>query len=113
MEDTEEISKLNEVYEELWKDAKTLIKDMKDGILMYRFSSILIFLMAVLTFSLFINYFSRILAGSTALWDIFNVGTEIFAIFFFIILGYRLFRFYNKLKDRYAKLLELEKDLED
>jgi len=63
MQNEEEIPKLRELYDELWHDARTLIHDMKEGISMYKFSGILICLLACLTLSTALTGFLTVIAG--------------------------------------------------
>lgn len=113
MENEEEIPKLRELYDELWHDAKTMIRDMKEGISMYKFSGIFICLYAYFAFWITLTGSLKIIAGGADLTSYFNAFFGAFAIVFFALFGLRLIRFYYKLKERYAKLLEMEKKIED
>jgi len=77
----EELSELKKVYDELWRDAKTLIKDMNSNI-------------------------------TTAL-DFFYLAATAFGSIISAIAGVMTLRWYYKLKNRYAKLIQLEKTIED
>ena len=113
MQNEEEIPKLRELYDELWHDAKTLIHDMKEGISMYKFSGILICLFAYAPCLSSLMGFLKIIAGEADVINYFNAFFGAFATLFFVLIGVRLIRFYYRLKERYAKLLEMEKRIED
>lgn len=113
MQNEEEMPKLRELYDELWRDAKTMIRDMKEGISMYKFSGIFICLFAFFAVWLTLIGTLTIIAGGADLTSYFHAFFGIFATVFFVLFGLRLIRFYYKLKERYAKLLEMEKKIGD
>ena len=109
----EEISQLRAIYDELWHDAKTLIRDMSNSISMYKFSGFLLILLSIMTIPSTMERTVSILAGSTNLMDYISLCVGVFGIGFFIFIGWRLLRWYYRLKERYAKLLQMEKEIED
>ena len=111
--DAEEILKLKSLYDELWDDAKTLIRDMREGISMYRFSGLLVLVISIFAIFASLGGFQSIFVGNANLLDYFNAPFGAFSALVFIIFGRRLLRWHNKLKERYAGLLEMEKSLED
>jgi len=113
MENEKEIPQLRALYDELWHDAKTLIRDMKESISMYLFSGVLLLLFTWVTFYSALGHFSKILAGNADLLAYFNASVALLGMVFFILYGVRLIRFYYKLRERYGKLLEMEKKIED
>lgn len=113
MHEEEEIPQLRALYDELWNDAKTMIRDMREGISMYRFSAFLILVFSFVSAWAALGGSFAILAGSTDFIDYFNAFFGVFATVLFVLFGLRLVRWYYKLKERYAKLLQIEKTIED
>ena len=112
-EEEEEIPQLRAIYDELWHDAKTLIRDMSDSISMYKFSGILLILLSMMTIPTVMDNTLEILTGSIDLLNYLTLFFGVFAMGFFILIGWRLLRWYYMLKERYAKLLQMEKEIED
>lgn len=99
MNDENEISKLKDLYDELWRDAKNLVQDMAGSINMYRNASYLLFALNLYPIYL-------ILLGVFVI-------SSLFAIIVLTFFGIKLLRVHLKLKDRYAKLLKMKSELED
>lgn len=113
-EEKEEELQLRALYDELWHDAKTLVRDMSRSISMFQFAGIMLLLLALLSFLwVALGNLLEIWAGTRDILKIFNALFGTFASIVFIVYGARLIRWYYKLKDRYAKLLELESTIED
>lgn len=112
-EEEEEIPQLRAIYDELWHDAKTLIRDMSDSISMYKFSGILLILLSMMTIPTVMDNTLEILTGSIDLLNYLTLFFGVFTMGFFILIGWRLLRWYYRLKERYAKLLQMEKEIED
>ena len=98
MNDENEISKLKDLYDELWRDAKTLVQDMAGSINLYRNSSYSLFALSLYPIYL-------ILSGVFVI-------SSLFAIVILTFFGIKLLRVHLKLKDRYAKLLKMKSELE-
>jgi len=57
--------------------------------------------------------YSRIASGSTSALDFFYLAATAFGSIISAIAGVMTLRWYYKLKNRYAKLIQLEKTIED
>ena len=113
MQNEEEMMQLKALYEELWSDAKTMIKDMRRSISMYQLSGFLLLMFSLVFFQrAFVTYFD-VFAGTAEFWDYYSMIVNTFGTIVLIILGIHLLRWYYKLKDRYAKLVQMEKTIED
>jgi membrane protein YqaA with SNARE-associated domain len=109
----EELSELKKVYDELWRDAKTLIKDMNSNITTVFLFGITMLALSMIEFGTAIKMYSRIAAGSTEALDFFYLVATAFGSIISAIAGVMMLRWYSKLKNRYAKLIQLEKTIED
>jgi len=113
MQNEDEIPKLKEVYEELWSDAKTLIKDMTRSITFILLSSFFVLIFSVFPISLAYIFLLQILAGNTHwLVRIFLIVSSVCSIFY-MVFGVKWLLLYFRLRTRYAKLIEIEKTIED
>jgi len=112
MNEEEEMLQLRKLYDELWHDAKTLIRDMKEGISMYKFSGLILLAFSFVYFQFVYGGSLKILAGSTDFMDYIITLAGIFGMVFFVLFGIRLLRWYYRLKGRYTKLLQMEKTIE-
>jgi len=107
------MQRLRDLYEELWQDAKTMIRDMSRSIGMYRLSGALLLILAVLTlFYIVPSSISKVLEGGEW-WYYVGFFSGVFGIIFYSLTGIQLLRWYSKLKNKYSKLLQLEKSIED
>ena len=108
-----ELTPLKKVYDELWSDAKTMIKDMHAAIRMVFSLSCMMFVVAILELLSAHQTYRRIVAGSTRGLDyfylVFMVGTAVFLI----ITGVVMLRYYKTLNNRYARVIQLDKTIED
>jgi hypothetical protein len=109
----EEFSSLKDLYNELWEDAKNLVKDLTSSISLYKYSGLLLL-------GLIIYPLHNILMWTFLIpRDFLNEGVlfGLISYFFIIILlaffGIKLLRTYLKLKKRYSKLWKMRSDLED
>jgi membrane protein YqaA with SNARE-associated domain len=109
----EELSELKKVYDELWRDAKTLIKDMNRNITTVFLFGITMLALSIIEIGTVIEMYSRIAAGSTSALDFFYLVATAFGSIVSAIAGVMMLRWYSKLKNRYAKLIQLEKTIED
>lgn len=107
------MQELKTLYDELWRDAKTMIRDMKESISMYLLSGVLLLAYNAVTLTAALGGSLQILAGSSNIISYINAFFGIFGTLLFTLLGLRFMRWYFKLKKRYAKLLEMEKAIED
>ena len=109
----DELSELKKVYDELWRDAKTLIKDMNRNITTVFLFGITMLALSPIVMGTVIEMYSRIAAGSTSALDFFYLVATGFGSIVSVIAGVMTLRWYYKLKNRYAKLIQLEKTIED
>jgi hypothetical protein len=113
MKEMEELTPLKNLYDELWRDARTMIKDMNKGITTVFFFGIVMFALVPIELGITIRTYASISAGSTRWLDyLYLVGTAIGSVVC-LLAGVMYMRFYFKLKKRYANLIELEKTLEE
>ena len=111
--ENEELAQLKTVYDELWSDAKTMIKDMNRGITMVFLFGVMMFVIFPLTIGTIIEMYSRIALGSARALDYFYLVATAFGSVVSVVAGIMMLRWYYKLKNRYAKLIQLEKTIED
>ena len=107
-----ELTPLKKVYDELWRDAKTMIKDMHAGIRMVFFFGQMLFAVAVLELASAAQMYGRIVEGSTRGLDYFYLVVMLGSAVFLIFVGVLMIRYYQILKNRYARVIQLETTLE-
>jgi len=112
MED-EKLVQLKTLYDELWSDARTMIKDLNRGITSVFFFGIVMVALFFIEIGTVIEMYSKIASGSTRALDYFYLVATAFGSVVAPIAGIMYLRFYFRLKNRYAKLIQLEKTLED
>jgi len=112
MED-EKLTQLKTLYDELWSDAKTMIKDMNRSITVVFLFGLTMFAIGPMNFGTVVEMYARITAGSTRWLDYFYLIGTSFGTVISVVAGVAMIRWYYKLKKRYAKLIQLEKTLED
>lgn len=111
--ENEELTQLKTVYDELWSDARTMVKDMNRSIKSV-FLVGFFMLWGAVTQSLSAHQvYMKILEGSTRWLDQFYLYTISFGVVVMIVGGIWTLRSYYELKKRYARLIELEKTLGD
>jgi len=113
MADNDELPELKAVYDELWSDAITMIKDMKKSIYLYSFTGFITLVLSAIMIGTAISDWNKILSGNigpfTYLYAVAGtLGSVIYPAF-----GVYLLYWYNKLKNRYARLIQLEKTIRD
>jgi hypothetical protein len=108
-----ELTQLKVVYEELWRDARTLVIDMSRMIKSVYLSGLFMLVTAGLQALSAHQLYMKILGGSTRWLDQFYFYAISLGVIVMIVGGVSALRSYNELKNRYARLSELEKTLED
>ena len=108
-----ELTQLKVVYDELWNDARTMVRDMNRSIKSVFFVSYMMFVVAGLQFLSAHQMYMKILGGSTRWLDYFYLFGISLGVVVMIAGGIWTLHGYNVLKKRYARLSELEKTLED
>ena len=108
MSKDDEMSNLKDLYDELWDDAKSLIKDMTGSISLYKYSGLLLLGLAIYPIYSLFN-----IAFVFQTWfpiDLFilPILSDLLAIVILTFFGLKLLRTYLKLKKRYSKLWKNE-----
>jgi hypothetical protein len=112
MED-EKLIQLKTLYDELWSDARTMVKDMNNGITMVFFFGVTMLAMGPIEFGTAVDMYAKITSGSTSWLNYFYLMATSLGIVVSVVAGVTMIRWYYKLKNRYAKLIQLEKTFED
>ena len=112
MED-EQLTQLKKVYDELWSDARTMIKDMKRSIYLYSFTGFLTLVFSVIMIGSAVSNWNKILLGDAGPLTYLYAIAATFGVVVYVALGINSIRWYNKLRKRYSRLILLEKTLED
>jgi len=107
----EELPQLKALYDELWSDARTMIKDMNKSIFVYLFAGFLTLVFSTIMIGTAISNWNKILSGSASTLTYFYVTAETFGSVAYVIFGITLLYWYRKLKNRYSKLIKMEKSL--
>ncbi len=108
-----ELTQLKTVYDELWRDARTMVRDMNRTIKSVYLSGIFMLVTAGLQALSAHQVYMKILGGSTRWLDQFYLYAISLGVVVMVVGGISTLRSYNELKKRYARLSELEKTLED
>lgn len=109
MQEDNDLVELKAVYDDLWADAKTMIKDMKKSVYIYNYAALLTYAVAIITLFNAIPYYATLVAGQGNTITIAVIVTNIIATVFEIVFGSVLLRWYYRMKRRYARLIEMEK----
>lgn len=105
----DELNDLRSLYDDLWKDARTLAVDMDRSIRMYLLAGFLMLVYGFVIIAYAMAGWQRILSGSPDMADYAAAVGETVGGVILIIAGPMLIRWYYKLKTRYAKLASIEK----
>jgi len=108
-----ELTPLKKVYDELWSDAKTMINDMNRNITVVFLFGLTMLAIAPMNLGTVVEMYARITAGSTRWLDYFYLIATSFGTVISLMAGVGMIRWYYKLKNRYVKLIQLEKTIED
>jgi hypothetical protein len=108
-----DLTQLKLVYDELWHDARTMVRDMNRSIKSVFLSGIFMLVTAVMQTLSAHQVYMTILGGSTRWLDQFYLYTISLGVIIMVVGGVVTLRSYYELKNRYARLSELEKTLED
>jgi hypothetical protein len=112
-EEDKELPQLKALYDELWSNARTMIKDMRKSIFVYLFTGFITLAFSVIMIGTAISDWNKILSGNASTLTYFYAIVETPGAVFYVAFGVALLYWYNKLKNRYARLIELEKTIED
>jgi hypothetical protein len=110
-DEDKELPQLKELYDELWNDARTMIKDMNRSIYVYLFAGFLSLVFSTIMIGSGIANWNKIFSGDTSTLTYVYVIAETFGSFFYVAFGIVLLYWYRKLKGRYSKLIKMEENL--
>ena len=114
MEDeNEELPGLKILYDELWSDARTVIKDMNRSIHVYLLTGFVTLAFSVIIIGTAISDWNKIFSGGASTLTYFYAIMEIPGAVFYVAFGVFLLWWYNKLRNRYSRLIQLEKTIKD
>ena len=111
--ENEELAQLKTVYDELWSDAKTMIRDMNRNITMVFLFGLVMLAMVPIVMGTVVEMYSKIASGSARALDYFYLVATAFGSVVMVVAGVMSLRWYYKLRNRYANLIRLEKTIED
>jgi hypothetical protein len=111
--ENKELAQLKTVYDELWSDAKTMIKDMNRSITMVFLFGLTMFAIVPIEMGTSIEMYSKVASGSARALDYLYLAAGAVGSVVMVVAGVMMIRWYYKLKNRYAKLIQLEKTIED
>ncbi|TRO47586.1 hypothetical protein E2P65_04175 [Candidatus Bathyarchaeota archaeon] len=111
--ENDELAQLKVVYDELWRDARTMVKDMNRSIRSVYLSGFFMLMMACMQALSAHQLYMKILGGSTRWLDQFYLYSISLGVVVMVAGGIYTLLSYYELKNRYARLTELEKTLED
>ena len=107
----EELPELKTLYDELWSDARTMIKDMKRSIYIYLFTSFITLVFSTIMIGTAISEWNKIFLGNVSTFTyVYAIAGTLGAVIY-VAFGVALLYWYNKLKNRYARLIQLEKTI--
>jgi hypothetical protein len=107
------LPELKDLYDELWRDARTLVKDMNKNIRTVFLYGMMCFIVAIVEFSLAMNRYEKVFTSSARWLDWFYLGASIIGVIVFVVAGISILSWYSTMKKRYQKLIEIEKKLGD
>ncbi len=112
-DEDKELPELKALYDELWSNARTMIKDMRKSIYLYLFAGFITLAFSAIMIGTAISDWNKILSGSASALTYFYAIVETPGAVFYVAFGVLLLYWYNKLKNRYERLIQLEKTIED
>ena len=113
VDEDKELPELKALYDELWSDGRTMIKDMNRSIYVYLFTGFITLVFSVIIIGTAISDWNKILSGSATSLTYFYVIMEIPGAVFYVAFGVFLLYWYIKLKNRYSRLIRLERTIKD
>jgi len=112
-DEDKELPELKELYDELWSDGRTMIKDMNRSIYVYLFTGFITLVFSVIIIGTAISDWNKILSGSATSLTYFYAIVEIPGAVFYVAFGVFFLYWYHKLKNRYSRLIRLERTIKD
>ncbi len=113
VDENKELPELKELYDELWSDGRTMIKDMNRSIYVYLFAGFVTLVFSVIIIGTAASDWNKILIGTATNLTYFYVIMEIPGAVAYVAFGVFLIYWYIKLKNRYSRLIKLEKAIKD
>jgi len=110
-DEEKELPQLKALYDELWSDARTMIKDMNKSIYVYLFAGFLSLVFSAIMIGSGISNWNKILSGDASALTHLYVIAETFGSVAYVVFGITLLRWYQKLRGRYSKLIKMEENL--
>ena len=112
-DEDKKLPELKALYDELWSNARTMIKDMNRSIYIYFFAGIITLVFSAIMIGTAISNWHQILSGTASnLTYLYAIAPTVGSVFN-LAFGISLLYWYNKLKNRYSSLIQLEKTIED
>jgi hypothetical protein len=108
-----ELPELKALYDELWINARTMIKDMNRSIYLYLFTAVITLAFSAIMIGTAISDWNKILSGNISTFTYFYAIVETPGAVIYVAFSVALIYWYNKLKKRYERLIQLEKTIED
>lgn len=105
------LAELKDLYDELWSDARTLVKDMNKNIQIVFFYGVMCLCMAIVEAALAIRTYAKFEAGTAEWMDWIYLGGGVAGAVVLLVAGVSILWWYSTLRKRYRKLIEIEKKL--
>ena len=112
-DEDKELPELRALYDELWSDARTMIKDMNRSISTYLFAGFITLVFSAIMIGTAISDWNKILTGNASTLTYLYAIAGTLGSVIYVAIGVLLLYWYNKLKNRYARLIQLEKTIRD
>lgn len=112
-DEDKELPELKALYDELWSNARTMIEDMRKSIFVYLFTGFITLAFSAIMIGTAISDWNKILSGGASTLTYFYAMVETPGAVFYVAFGVFLLYWYKKLRNRYARLIRLEKTIED
>jgi len=110
-DEDKELLQLKALYDELWSDARSMIKDMNKSVFVYLFAGFLSLVFSTIMIGSGIANWNKIFSGDAETLTYVYVIAETFGSVIYVIFGITLLYWYRKLKRRYSKLIKMEETL--
>jgi hypothetical protein len=106
-DEDKELLQLKALYDELWSDARSMIKDMNKSVFVYLFAGFLSLVFSTIMIGSGIANWNKIFSGDAVTLTYVYVIAETFGSVIYVIFGITLLYWYRKLRGRYSKLIEM------
>ena len=109
----EELPELKALYEALWSDARTMIKDMNRSIYVYLFTGFITLVFSAIMIGTAISDWHKILSGIIGPFTYLYAIAGTLGAVIYVAFGVLLLYWYHQLRNRYARLIQMEKTIRD